>query len=142
MPPAYLPNGSKSPAGRVAVGMQPVRVMVVDDAADARFLITLILGDHDDIEVVAEADGAAAALEQLAVTEPQVALLDARMPAVDGFELAGSLLAARPGLRVAILTSMVDDVIDGRAREAGAHACWSKEDLETLPDAVRALAGR
>jgi DNA-binding NarL/FixJ family response regulator len=122
--------------------MGPIRVMVVDDASDARFLIGLVLGDADDIEVVADTDGAASALAALADAAPDVALVDARMPAVDGFELAPQLLARAPGLRVALLTSMVDSVIEGRARDAGAQACLSKGDLDGLPAAVRALAGR
>jgi len=122
--------------------MDPVRVMVVDDAADARFLATLILREHGDIEVVAEADGAASALGQLEGSAPRVALLDARMPLVDGYELTGQLLALRPDLRIAILTSVVDEGIEARAREAGAHACWSKADLEQLPQMVRELVAR
>jgi CheY-like chemotaxis protein len=120
--------------------MDPMRVMVVDDAADARFLISLILGEHDDIEVVAEADGAPAALELLEGARPDVALVDARMPVIDGFELARALLERAPGLRVAMLTSMVDSVVEARAREVGAAACFSKGDLPELPSLVRSLA--
>lgn len=120
--------------------MDSVRVMVVDDAADARFLIDLILRDADGVEVVAEADGAAAALALLDGSEPDLALVDARMPIVDGFELTRQLLARRPGLRVALLTSLVDSVVEREAREAGAHACWSKADLDALPAAIRKLA--
>jgi DNA-binding NarL/FixJ family response regulator len=120
--------------------MELVRVMVVDDAADARFLIALVLGDADGIEVVAEAEGADAALEQLDAAAPDVALVDARMPAIDGYELTGMLLERRPGIRVALLTSVVDAVVEQKAREAGAIACLSKGDMDQLPDAVRALA--
>ena len=119
--------------------MESVRVMVVDDAADARFLIGLLLGEAGGIAVVAEADGGEAALAALDGAAPDVALVDARMPGMDGYELTGALLARRPSLRVALLTSVVDDVVEQQAREAGAHACWSKADLEALPDAVLAL---
>lgn len=121
--------------------MDSVRVMVVDDAADARFLIGLMLADAEGIQVVAEADGGAAALEQLDGAAPGVALVDARMPLMDGFELTGELIARRPDLRVAILTSVVDGVVEQQAADAGAHACWSKADLDGLPAAVRELAG-
>ena len=119
----------------------PVRVMVIDDQADVRFLVGLILGDHPDIDLVAEADGADEALAKLAETAPDVALLDARMPKMDGFELAPRLLERDPQLRIALLTSLVDDDIEERAREAGAHACASKADFDALPDLVRRLAG-
>jgi CheY-like chemotaxis protein len=120
--------------------MKSIRVMVVDDAADARFLIGLVLGEADGIDVVAEADGAESALEQLDEAAPDIALVDARMPAIDGYELTGMLKERRPDLRVALLTSVVDAHIDQSARAAGAAACWSKADLEGLPSAVRSLA--
>jgi CheY-like chemotaxis protein len=122
--------------------MEPIRVMVVDDAADARFLITLVLGDAADIEVAAEAEGAEQALALLPGLEFDVALVDARMPAVDGYELTRRLLAQRPGLRIALLTSVVDSVIEAEARNAGASACWSKSELEELAERIRELAGR
>lgn len=120
--------------------MDCVRVMVVDDASDARFLVNLVLGDAEGIDVVAEADGAEAALAQLEAAAPEVALVDARMPVVDGFALTAQLLALRPRLRVALLTSLVDPTVTEQALSAGARACWSKADLDGLPDAVRGLA--
>jgi DNA-binding NarL/FixJ family response regulator len=120
----------------------PVRVMVIDDQADVRFLVGLVLGDHPDIDLVAEADGAEEALARVAGAAPDVALLDARMPIMDGFELAPRLLEQVPAMRIAVLTSLVDDVIEQRAREAGAHACASKADFDALPDLVRRLAQR
>jgi DNA-binding NarL/FixJ family response regulator len=120
--------------------MPPIRVMVVDDAADARFLITLVLGDAEGIEVVAEADGAERALELLPDLELDLVLVDARMPAVDGYQLTRMLLERRPGLRIALLTSVVDSVVQSDATEAGAVACWSKAELDRLADQIRALA--
>ena len=114
--------------------------MVVDDQADVRFLLGVLLAEHADLEVVAEADGAEAALAALPAAAPDVALLDARMPVTDGFELAPRLLAAAPNLQVALLTTIVDEVVIRRAREAGAAACLSKDDLDGLPDAIRRLA--
>jgi DNA-binding NarL/FixJ family response regulator len=116
--------------------------MVIDDQADVRFLVSLVLRDEPDLELVAEADGAEAALAQIASSAPDVALLDARMPITDGFELAPKLLQAAPGLRIALLTSLVDDVVEARARKAGAEVCVAKGDFEALPDLVRRLAAR
>ena len=115
--------------------------MVVDDAADARFLIRLSLEEHEDVRVVAEADGAEAALSQIDAAAPDVALLDARMPVTDGFELCAALLERRADLRVAILTSMVDEVVERRAAEAGAVRAVSKGDFPGLGALVRSLAG-
>jgi DNA-binding NarL/FixJ family response regulator len=120
----------------------PIRVLVVDDQSDARFLIGVILGDHDDMQIVAEAGSAAEALEQFDAAAPDVAIVDLRMPAVDGLELSRLLLERRPDLPIAILTSIVDEYIERQALEAGARVCASKEEFDALPDIVRALAGR
>jgi DNA-binding NarL/FixJ family response regulator len=119
--------------------MVPIRVMVVDDAADARFLIMLVLGDAEGIEVVAEADGAERALALLDDCVVDVALVDARMPAVDGYELTRLILERRSEVRVALLTSVVDSVIEAAALEAGAVAAWSKGELDHLAEQIRAL---
>jgi CheY-like chemotaxis protein len=121
--------------------MEPVRVIVVDDAADARFLIGLVLGDSEGVEVVAEAEGADAALAALdGGAAPDVALVDARMPAIDGYELTAMLLERMPDLRVAMLTSVVDAVVEEKALEAGAHACFSKAEMDGLAERVITLA--
>src|SRR5688500_11392831 len=101
----WVPTGGTS---SLPPAMEPIRVMVVDDAADARLLIRISLAEHAGMAVIAEAAGADAALEALDDAAPHVALLDARMPVVDGFELTAALLERRPDLRIAILTSMVD----------------------------------
>jgi DNA-binding NarL/FixJ family response regulator len=116
--------------------------MVVDDQADVRFLIRVVLRDHPGVEVVAEADGAAAALAAVGSAAPDVALVDARMPVMDGFELAPQLLAAAPGLRIAVLTTIVDEVVEADARAAGAVACLSKDDVDGLPETILELAAR
>src|SRR3954453_22118176 len=120
---------------------EPVRVMVVDDQADARFLIRVLLSEHADLEVVAEADGAPAALAGLEAA-PDVALLDARMPLVTGFELAPQLLERAPGLRIALLTSIVDDRVRAQAATAGIERCVAKGEWSGLAEVVRGLAGR
>jgi len=119
----------------------PVRVMVVDDQADARFLVRILLEEHDDLEIVAEADGAAAALRGLAA-QPEVALLDARMPLVSGFELAPQLLERDPALRVALVTTIVDDRVRELATAAGITRCIAKGEFDALADLIRELAAR
>ena len=115
----------------------PIRVLVVDDSEDARFLIGILLGEEPDIEVVASVADAPAALAAASEAAPDVVLMDARMPAVDGFELTPQVLALRPAVRVVLLTSLVDEVIRERALAAGAVACASKGDLDSLGPLVR-----
>ena len=121
----------------------PVRVLVVDDHADVRFLVRAILDDAGpELEFAGEAPGARAAVDELERVEPDVVVLDARMPGIDGFEAAEMLLERRPGVPILLCSAIVDDEIRTRAREAGIAACLSKDDFEGIPRAVLALAGR
>jgi CheY-like chemotaxis protein len=120
----------------------PVRVLVVDDHADVRFLVRAILEDAGPrVEFAGEAAGAHEALEALAAVAPDVVVLDARMPEVDGFEAAALLLERRPGLPILLCSAIVDDEIRARAGEAGIAACLSKDHFEAIPRIVVELAG-
>jgi CheY-like chemotaxis protein len=121
---------------------RPVRVLVVDDHADVRFLVRVILGDAGpDVAFAAEAAGAEEALEALESAEPDVVVLDALMPGVDGFETAGMLLERRPGLPILLCSAIVDDVVRTRAEAAGIADCVSKDHFEAIPEMVLRLAG-
>ena len=120
---------------------RPVRVLVVDDHADVRFLVRVILEEAAPAVAfageAASADEALAALDQ---SEPDVVVLDARMPRVDGFEAAEMLLARRPGLPILLCSAIVDDEIRARAETAGIAACLSKDHFEAIPRVAVELA--
>jgi CheY-like chemotaxis protein len=121
----------------------PVRTLVVDDHADVRFLIRTIVADAAiGVEVVGEADGAEAALAQLDALAPDVVVLDARMPRIDGFEAAPLLLARRPGLPILLCSALVDDEVRRRAAEAGITDVLSKDQFDEIPAVLLRVAGR
>ena len=123
--------------------MAPVRTLIVDDHSDVRFLIRAIVADAGlDVAVVGEADGAEAALEQLEALAPDVVVLDARMPRVNGFETAPMLLARRPGLPIVLCSAWVDDDVRRRAAAAGIRHVLSKDRCDEIPAAVVRAAGR
>ena len=120
-----------------------VRALIVDDHADVRFLIRTIVEDAGPpLEIVGEADGAEAALERLDALAPDVVVLDARMPRIDGFEAAPMLLARRPGLPIVLCSAWVDDEVRRRAAEAGICTVLSKDQFEEIPAVVLLAAGR
>jgi CheY-like chemotaxis protein len=122
---------------------RPVRVLVVDDHADVRFLVRAILGDAGpDVAFAGEAAGAREAVEALESTDPDVVVLDARMPGIDGFEAAAMLLERRPGLPILLCSAIVDDEIRSRAGAAGIAACISKDQFEAIPEKALELAAR
>jgi CheY-like chemotaxis protein len=121
----------------------PVKILVVDDHADVRFLVRVILGDsEEDVAFAGEASGAHEALNALDSVDPDVVVLDALMPGVDGFEAAAMLLARRPGLPILLCSAIVDDEVRTRAQAAGISACLSKDDFDAIPRVALELAGR
>jgi len=121
----------------------PISVLVIDDQADVRFLVRLVLEEFEgEFEVVAEADGIDSALAQIDKAAPDVILMDARMPRIDGFEAAPRLLERRPGQAIVLLTGLVDDRVRERATAAGIAEVVSKDDFDALPGVVRRLGGR
>ena len=118
-----------------------VRTLIVDDHADVRFLIRTIVADGElPVEVVGKADGVETALEQLATLEPDVVVLDARMPRVDGFEAAALLLERRPGLPILLCSAHVDDDVRRRAAAVGIRVVLSKDEFEAIPRTLVDLA--
>lgn len=121
----------------------PVRVLVVDDRADVRFLMRAILGGAGPpLELAGEAAGAEEAVEAAERLEPDVIVLDARMPGADGFEAARRILARRPGTPILLCSAIVDDEIRARADAAGIAACVSKDHFDAIPAVALELAGR
>src|SRR4051794_19544462 len=117
--------------------MAPVRVLLIDDHADVRYLIRTLVGDApNDVEVVAEADGWEAADAALDDAAPDVVVMDARMPVVDGFEASRRLLERRPDLPIVLCSGLVDDDVRRRADEAGIRAVLSKDEFDDIASVV------
>ena len=120
-----------------------IRVLLADDQALVRGGFRAILDAEPDIEVVAEASDGAEALELAARHRVDVALMDIRMPRLDGIEATRRLLAeARsPPTRVLVLTTFDLDDYVYEALRAGASGFLLKEVLpEQLAPAVRVVA--
>ncbi len=124
-----------------ALPQRPVRVLVVDDHADVRYLIRAILDDAGpDVVFAADASCARDAVERLHEVDPDVVVLDARMPGVDGYEAAAMLLEARPGLPILLCSAIVDDRTRELAERAGIVECLSKDHFEDIPEVALRLA--
>jgi DNA-binding NarL/FixJ family response regulator len=103
--------------------------VIADDSDAYRSGIVRAVRAHPDLELVAEAGDGVAALAGLAELRPDVALLDVRMPRLDGFDVIRRLRALRPPAptRVLLLSAYMDDNIVAHAKEVGADAYLSKE---------------
>ncbi|SDX88397.1 two component transcriptional regulator, LuxR family [Modestobacter sp. DSM 44400] len=117
------------------------RILVVDDHPVVRGGLVGWLAAQPDLEVVGEAADGLAALAAVAEHEPDVVLMDLRMPRMDGVTATGRITAVHPDVRVLVLTTYDTDADIVRAVEAGAAGYLLKDTpLPQLADAVRAAA--
>lgn len=106
---------------------QPVRVLVCDDHTLVRRGVAEALLADVTLAVVGEAGSGAEALARAALVQPDLVLLDLRLPDIDGVEVTRRLLAAQPALPILILTSFSDDPALLDALRAGARGCLLKD---------------
>jgi DNA-binding NarL/FixJ family response regulator len=115
-----------------------IRVLLVDDHPVVRTGLRGMLQVEPGIEVVSEASSAAEAVAAAQRHEPDVILMDLRMPGTDGAEATSLVLAERPQCRVVILTTYDNDADILRAVEAGAIGYVLKDATrQELVHAVR-----
>jgi DNA-binding NarL/FixJ family response regulator len=118
-----------------------IRVLVADDQALVRSGFRLILEAREDMEVVGEAEDGAEAVELARRVDPDVILMDVRMPKLDGVEATRRLTAAGSRARVVILTTFDLDEYVHEAIRAGASGFLLKDvQPAQLVDAVRVVA--
>jgi two-component system, chemotaxis family, protein-glutamate methylesterase/glutaminase len=85
---------------------RPIRVMVVDDSAVVRGLVSRWIEEEPGLEVVARHPNGKLAVEDVARSAPDIVLLDMEMPVMDGLDALPLLLKARPGMRVLMVSTL------------------------------------
>ena len=120
---------------------RPIRLLIVDDHKVVRLGLHTLLSRHAGIEVVGEADTMAAAVEETARLQPDVVLMDVRLPDGNGFEACRQIRKSQLETRVLFLTSFADEEIVLESIDAGGDGYLLKEiDEENLVHAVRNVA--
>ena len=118
-----------------------VRVVIVDDHPVVRDGLRGMLQGDEMLTVVGEAGGGDEAVRTVAMLEPDVVLMDLRMPAGDGVDATARIVAAQPHVRVLVLTTYDTESDVLRAVEAGASGYLLKDaPVGELRRAVRATA--
>ncbi len=115
----------------------PARVVLVEDNDLFRETLEMLLGLRPEVQVIGSARSGDEAVELCARLEPDVVLVDYRMPGMNGAETTRALLAAAPAMRVICLTASVAEDEIAELYAAGAVACITKD--EELDHLVRAV---
>jgi DNA-binding NarL/FixJ family response regulator len=118
-----------------------IRVLLADDDTLVRAGLAVVLGTAADLTVVAEAADGIEAVDLCLRHTPDVVLMDVRMPGIDGIEATRRLVAARPDIKILILTTFHDDeYVYGGLRAGASGFLLKRASPERLLEAVRTVA--
>ena len=116
-----------------------IRLVIVEDNDVFREALVLLLGRRDDIDVIADVAGGEEAVDVCRREQPDVVLLDYRLPGIDGVQTTAALRAVCRETAVVVLTASTTLREEAALRAAGAVACLTKDSQ--LDDIVAAIVG-
>ena len=118
-----------------------IRILLVDDHAIVRLGLTTLLNDQPDMEVIGEASTAGEAVKAVEALQPDVTLMDIRLPGEGGIEATRQITKKFPSSKVVMLTSFADDELVALAIRAGAVGYILKQvETDDLLRAIQAAA--
>jgi DNA-binding NarL/FixJ family response regulator len=118
-----------------------IRVLIADDQRVVRDGLSMLVGLIDGVEVVGAVGDGTEAVESARREQPDVVLMDLRMPQMDGAEATRQIRASLPETQVLVLTTYADDESLFPALQAGARGYLTKDaSAEEIEQAIRAIA--
>jgi DNA-binding NarL/FixJ family response regulator len=120
--------------------MTPAHVLVVEDDADFRWLLTTLLHSEPGVCVAGEAGDGEAAVALVRQEAPSIVLMDLMMPRVDGLEATRRIKQMAPATKVVVLSALQEEPYRRLAHDCGADVFLNKRDTATaLLPAIRGL---
>lgn len=115
-----------------------ISIVLVDDHELVRAGIARMLDDENDMQVVAEAKSGEEAVEIAQQLQPDIVLMDARMPGIGGIEATHSLVELLPEIKIVAMSSVASGVIPSQMLRAGAQAFITKNvGVDEMLKAIR-----
>ena len=119
----------------------PIRVVIADDHPVVRTGLRLMLSMHETLELVGEAVDGSSAVRLVGELQPDVVLMDLRMPGMDGIAALEHIRREWPRVAVIILTTYNEDELMIRGLRAGARGYLLKDaDVEVILQAIESVA--
>ena len=115
-----------------------VRILVVDDSEAVRRALRNVLESHRDWRICGEAGSGKEALEQVEATDPDIILLDFRMPDMNGLEVAREVRHYRY-VPILLITLYMSEQLKDEARRAGIRGACPKEQAGSVLNGIEAL---
>ncbi|ARV60143.1 DNA-binding response regulator [Nostocales cyanobacterium HT-58-2] len=117
-----------------------IRLLLVDDQIIIRQGLKSLLESKPDFEIVGEAENGESAIAQVEVLQPDLVLMDVRMPVMDGVAATEVISQQFPAVKVLVLTTFDDDEYVSQAMQFGAKGYLLKDTpLEPLANAIRSI---
>ena len=119
-----------------------IRIVIADDQAMVRAGFAALLSVHADIEVIGQAEDGAHCVALVADLDPDIVLMDVRMPLMDGIEATRTIVAANAETRIIMLTTFdIDDYVFDAIRAGASGFLLKDAPPSELAEAVRIVAG-
>jgi DNA-binding NarL/FixJ family response regulator len=116
------------------------RIVIADDHRAFRGMLSYVLDMEEGLQVVGQAEDGVEALELCRRLQPDLIVMDLRMPKMDGCEATRTIKQELPGTSVLMLTALVDPRHSSQALEAGAEGCVLKyASLKEIVGAIRSV---
>ena len=119
-----------------------ISIVIADDQAMVRAGFAALLNAHADIEVIGQAEDGAHCVDLVADLDPDIVLMDVRMPLMDGIEATRTIVAANAETRIIMLTTFdIDDYVFDAIRAGASGFLLKDAPPSELAEAVRIVAG-
>jgi DNA-binding NarL/FixJ family response regulator len=117
-----------------------VRLFIAEDTEHVRRMLVDILGLHG-FEIVGEASSGEDAVREVGAVDPDVVVMDLRLPGMDGLQTARQIRENRSDQQIIIYSAYIDADVERRAKEAGVAVCVPKlSGVEALAREITAVA--